>query len=889
VIYVYCDYNDTKSQEPAHIFASFAQQLVEQHKSMPRKMKDFYEEHKHGRVVPTLNECKVLCEYLSASFDHIYLFVDALDECSDHDNENCRNRSELITALQNSFQQRDNLHSYRLFITSREDDFSKSRFSNVVEIKIAATTEDIRRYARTRLASSTGFQAGQLANHPTLRDEIVKQLEARANGMYASQRLLAMYTQLNDHCRFLLTRLHLDALESSPNIRALRENLRTLPVKLNDIYIDALNRIKRQPAAIYNVAIQVLAWVLCAVRPLHIKELQHAIAVEPGDQDMDVEGLTDAAVIVSSCCGLVFVNPLDSTVQFVHLTVQEYLSSFRNTWLPRAEHDVGRNCLTYLSFDEFSTGTCDRDEDFTARLETYPFLTYAAENWGYHVQGHMEKELQELILGFLENGAGLASSVQVMDIVKLRYRNHAQRYRRHVTDLQMAAAFGLQEIGKILLEEGADLDARNSSQETALYLGAADNHEAVVTLLLDKGAHVNAQGGEHGSILQVAAFKGHGGLVRTLISCGAMINEQCGRSGNALQAAASRGHENIVKLLLDRGAKVNVQGGPYGTALRAAISEGHLSTAILLLDRGADINATGGCLGSPLRAAAWGGHGQIVDVLLDRGVDIDSQTGFFSSALRAAAWKGHEQIVRQLLANDDVVAAHGRRVDNALRAASLEGHDRIVALLLTEKGANVNGQGGIYGSALQAAASEGHDDIASFLLRHGAEINASGGIFGSPIQAAAWRGHKTIVQLLLSQGADIEANGGRVGSAVRAASSEGHESIVKLLLDNGADVENSGRRVEGALHAAAWRGHDATVQRLLANGADVHKKDLEGATALHLAAVGGHVEIVKMLLEKGGKIEEKDGMGETAMEKARHQKGVLELLKGWKAKDEVDR
>lgn len=198
MIYVYCDYNDTKSQDPAQIFASFAQQHVEQHKSMPAKIKDFYQEHKHGQVVPTLNECKVLYEYLSASFDNVYLFIDALDKCSEHDNDNCRNRSALISALQASFQKRDNLHSYRLFITSREDEFPKDRFSNVVEIKIAAAREDIRRYAQARLANSVGFQGGQLRKHPALTEEIVEKLEARANGMYVLENPSLSYSVTAD-------------------------------------------------------------------------------------------------------------------------------------------------------------------------------------------------------------------------------------------------------------------------------------------------------------------------------------------------------------------------------------------------------------------------------------------------------------------------------------------------------------------------------------------------------------------------------------------------------------------------------------------------------------------------------------------------------------------
>jgi ankyrin repeat protein len=43
---------------------------------------------------------------------------------------------------------------------------------------------------------------------------------------------------------------------------------------------------------------------------------------------------------------------------------------------------------------------------------------------------------------------------------------------------------------------------------------------------------------------------------------------------------------------------------------------------------------------------------------------------------------------------------------------------------LVEKGADVNAQGGRYGSALQAASARGHDQVVQLLLEKGVDINA---------------------------------------------------------------------------------------------------------------------------------------------------------------------
>jgi ankyrin repeat protein len=47
-----------------------------------------------------------------------------------------------------------------------------------------------------------------------------------------------------------------------------------------------------------------------------------------------------------------------------------------------------------------------------------------------------------------------------------------------------------------------------------------------------------------------------------------------------------------------------------------------------------------------------------------------------------------------------------------------------VARELINKGADVNAQGGVYGSALQAASAKGYFEIIELLLEKGADVNA---------------------------------------------------------------------------------------------------------------------------------------------------------------------
>jgi ankyrin repeat protein len=55
--------------------------------------------------------------------------------------------------------------------------------------------------------------------------------------------------------------------------------------------------------------------------------------------------------------------------------------------------------------------------------------------------------------------------------------------------------------------------------------------------------------------------------------------------------------------------------------------------------------------------------------------------------------------------------------------ASRNGHDKVVHILL-QRGADVNAEGGYYGSALYAASSGGHDEVVQMLLERGADKSA---------------------------------------------------------------------------------------------------------------------------------------------------------------------
>ncbi|PMD41368.1 ankyrin repeat protein, partial [Hyaloscypha variabilis F] len=159
-------------------------------------------------------------------------------------------------------------------------------------------------------------------------------------------------------------------------IRAALKNLATGSGAYDHAYEDAMERVNSQIKDQEELAKQVLSWITCAKRPLTTSELQHAIAIEIGESQLDKENVPEVEDIVSICAGLVTVDEESATIRFVHYTTQEYFERTQNSWFPNAEIDITITCVTYLSFSIFETGSCRTNYEFEERLNSNCLYQY---------------------------------------------------------------------------------------------------------------------------------------------------------------------------------------------------------------------------------------------------------------------------------------------------------------------------------------------------------------------------------------------------------------------------------------------------------------------------------------------------------------------------------
>jgi hypothetical protein len=222
-------------------------------------------------------------------------------------------------------------------------------------------------------------------------------------------------------CRFLLAQLHLDSLIGKRTPRAIRTALKMLPTGSNAYdraYKDAMERIEGQVDDQERLAKQVLSWITCAMRPLTTAELQHALAVEPGDTELGEDNLVEVDDMVSVCAGLVTVDEESKIIRLVHYTTQEYFEQTQNHWFLCAESEITTTCVTYLSLSIFESGFCQTDDEFAERLYSHHLYQYAAQYWGHH--SCKASNTSQAVVDFLENDTNVEASSQAL----LTFKGH---------------------------------------------------------------------------------------------------------------------------------------------------------------------------------------------------------------------------------------------------------------------------------------------------------------------------------------------------------------------------------------------------------------------------------------------------------------------------------
>ena len=337
---------------------------------------------------------------------------------------------------------------------------------------------------------------------------------------------------------------------------------------------------------------------------------------------------------------------------------------------------------------------------------------------------------------------------------------------------------------RLLLERGARVEVKDSITEQTPLLILAERKLnvdglAIAKLLLEHGADVNAKDRQGRTALRLAQEEGQAELVKLLSGAG-------GKSTVSPEFELSRAIWNndlaTVERLLRGGFPINkpLSGGFISkTPLTEASMYGSLPIVRLLVEKGADVNPSGS---SPLYWAAGSGEPELVRYLLSKGAQIEGEEGALDTPLAYAAEEGDLEIMSLLLkAKAD---PNGRRAQppggGPLRKALIKGGEEAVDLLL-KAGADPN-----LGAPMSVGLLLGGQALLERLVKAGASVNQKDQNGTTPLMGAAMLGQTETLTWLLQKKADPNLKDKNGKTALAYALERNKHECAKLLRKAGA-------------------------------------------------------------------------------------------------------
>ena len=279
------------------------------------------------------------------------------------------------------------------------------------------------------------------------------------------------------------------------------------------------------------------------------------------------------------------------------------------------------------------------------------------------------------------------------------------------------------EIAQVLLDAGADLEARDWNGEPLLHALAYRDSFAPIQFLIDAGADLNARGGTGNTLLGAASHASNTELMRYLLELGADPNERGwgGRPVLADSLFSVAGDIESAALLIQAGADVNARFADGNSVAEIAMrSDASDEMLLFLLAAGLDIHALDGQENPAWWRALRADATSKLRILLDAGADPDACNSRGDSALRQAIHLGNATAIPMLIdagANPDALTNNG---DPLLIFALVRNQLRAIPLLV-EGGADVNARDARGFTVLELARRTGFRDIAQYLIDAGAE------------------------------------------------------------------------------------------------------------------------------------------------------------------------
>jgi ankyrin repeat protein len=439
-----------------------------------------------------------------------------------------------------------------------------------------------------------------------------------------------------------------------------------------------------------------LQCLVVAVRPLYVEELAELLAFEFDAAQGGIPKYRAALrlddqtqAVLSTCSSLVTIVDVArnnrQVVHFSHFSVKEFLMSNRLGDFSRyhihpipAHTILTQACLGCLLHLE--------DHIDEEGLEKFPLATYAAQHWVYHAQfkqvaSHVKGGIGAL---FDPDKHHFATWIWIYDIDQVKFfeRSHS------ASDLSLSSTpnplyystlCGLYDLVEHLTFKHPEyVNAICGLYTFPLLAALGEDHIEVAKLLLERGANIDARETTGMTILLKALSQPHPNLadiVKFLLKHGADVNAQDDTLRSPLHLAEYSGELEVAQMLVEHGADVNFGDDDGQTPLHILLDsrindEGDvLNHALLLLKHGAEVNRRDNKKQTSLLLAIGGDLFKLAGILLEHGADANAENTNGNTPL-------HILLKRQIYDKTDlVVALNNRRLrqrDTEVNIRSME-------------------------------------------------------------------------------------------------------------------------------------------------------------------------------------------------------------------------
>jgi ankyrin repeat protein len=230
------------------------------------------------------------------------------------------------------------------------------------------------------------------------------------------------------------------------------------------------------------------------------------------------------------------------------------------------------------------------------------------------------------------------------------------------------------------LNEGADVNSRESHDVTPLLTAVCNNHPSVVSCLLERGAEVDARDDIEGTPLMAAAAYRHLDVLELLLGKGANVNaknsegrsalsfalESKGQSGMGMKVdeaktlweSGNNANVRVIKSLVNHGADINTRDNTGKTPLMSAArfmdlycEMDRIGMLKYLVKNGAEVDVSDDQGNSVLMHHIAYNFGETVPTLLEMGATVNTANRDGESPLHLAVKREDDRTIERLLAS----------------------------------------------------------------------------------------------------------------------------------------------------------------------------------------------------------------------------------------------